>query len=123
MSGRRIRCEISVRAIKVARRAVGRKEIEIADTRVPGLSIRVRPRGAKWCLRGRLLGKQMNWTIGSIDKLSPAQARIRAEEARTQIRRGIDPREWLSKQELGGPIERTGDRARDGHSYVEAVDI
>tara|TARA_R110002051_G_scaffold16377_1_gene49509 strand:+ start:47027 stop:48448 length:1422 start_codon:yes stop_codon:yes gene_type:complete len=123
MAGRRIRCEISARAIKVARKAVGRKEIEIADTRVPGLSIRVRPRGAKWCLRGRLLGKQMNWTIGSIDKLSAAQARIRAEEARTQIRRGIDPRKWLAEAELGGPVERTGDRAKDGHSYLEAVDI
>ncbi|MCR9072659.1 MAG: integrase family protein [Alphaproteobacteria bacterium] len=123
MAGRRIRCEISPRALKVAQKAVGCKEIEIADTRVPGLSIRVRPRGAKWCLRGRLLKKQMNWTIASIDKLSIRQARIRAEEAKSLIRRGIDPREWLSDEELGGPIERTGDRSKDGYTYTEAVDL
>jgi integrase len=72
--------------------------------------------------------------LGQATKLSPpsttwhARSRRtpagsdRAGEARTKIRRGIDPAEWLREQELGGPVERTFDPATDGWTYEEAVD-
>lgn len=119
----RILTEITVATINQALRLVGKEQVEFVDTHVPGLGIRVRPRGAKWILRGRLGKSQTTWTIADASALSPKKARERAHEARRLIRRGIDPRDWLAEQELGGKVERKFDPAVDGLTFEDARTI
>lgn len=118
--------EITVATLNRARRDVEAKlprgPYEIPDHKCTGLVLRARPRSITWIFRARFGGKFKTWTIASIDNLSaPSKARDRVYEARTQIRRGIDPTNWLREQELGGPIERTFDAAVDGWTYEEGT--
>jgi integrase len=118
---RRERTEITVAVVNRARAQVGKEDIEISDTKTPGLSIRVRSRGAVWTLRGRIGPKQSTWRIADCSVLTaPSAARERAIEARRLLARGIDPADWLREQEHGGRVERTFDPARDGWEWEDA---
>ena len=111
--------------LKALARRIGQGEEEVRDMACPGLSVRVRKREAVWTLRSRLVGKQSTWRIGSITDAplaDPKEARRRAEEAKRLLARGIDPAEWLRAQENGGDVVRTGDPARDGWLWPEAVE-
>jgi integrase len=124
---RRPAVEITVGTLNQARRDLEAElpdgAYEVPDRECRGLVLRVRPRGIKWIFRARLGGEFRTWTVAGIDNLTaPSKARERVNEARIQIRRGIDPAEWLREQELGGPVERTFDPATDGWTYGEAVD-
>jgi hypothetical protein len=90
--------EITKNTLRRLANAVGKEELEVRDSRCAGLSVRVRARGAVWTLRGRLLGKQSTWRIGSIadgELQEPKEARRRAEEAKRLLGRGVDPSDWL----------------------------
>lgn len=116
---------ITKATLKALARSIGQEEKEVRDPAFPGLSIRVRKREAAWTLRGRFVGKQSTWRIGSItdpDLDEPAKARARALEAKGMLARGLDPSEWLRAQENRGGMVRTGDAARDGLLWPEAVE-
>lgn len=117
----RERKEITKADVNAALAWVGKREIEIADTRVPGLSIRVRRESAVWSLRGRLGPKQTTWRIADVASMTaPSKARERATEARSLLARGVDPADWLREQEHGGAVERTFDPEKDGWTWEEA---
>ena len=120
-----VREALTKAGLKVLARRVGQVEEEVRDAACPGLSVRVRKREAVWTLRGRLVGKQSTWRIGSITDGAlgdPKEARRRAEEAKRLLARGIDPAEWLRAEENGGEAVRTGNPARDGWLWPEAVE-
>lgn len=114
--------DITRNTLKRLAALVGQEEREVRDSRCSGLSIRLRKTGAAWTLRGRLVGKQSTWRVGSIAALQdPKAARERAGEAKRLLTRGIDPSDWLKEREAGGPIVRTGDPKKDGWLWEEAV--
>lgn len=114
--------EITRPTLKRLAAMVGKEEAEVGDARCPGLSVRVRRTGAAWTLRGRLVGKQSTWRVGSIaDLQDPKAARERADGAKRLLSRGVDPADWLREQQAGGPILRTGDREKDGWLWPDAV--
>lgn len=108
-----------------ARQIVGKPEaygLEWADTDVKGLCIRFRAASATWALRGRLGPRQSIWAIGAIDTVSVSQARDRARKAKDLLKRGIDPKEALAEDQLGGKIERTFDPKKDGWTWEQGRD-
>ena len=123
---RRPATEISVATLNKAKLDVETKlpsgPYEIPDNICRGLVLRVRPRSITWIFRARFAGKFKTWTVASIANLTaPSKARDRVGEARINIRRGIDPAEWLREQELGGPVERTFDVSVDGWTYEDGA--
>ncbi|UZF93172.1 tyrosine-type recombinase/integrase [Bosea sp. NBC_00550] len=57
-----------------------------------GLQLWVTPKGAKlWCLAYRFGGKQKKLSIGAYPEIDLRGARARREEAREQLRAGLDP--------------------------------
>ena len=106
---------------RTAAEMVGREEIELADTSLPGLSIRVRKSAATWCLRGRLGPRQSIWTIGDIGVIPVSVARELGTEAKKLLKRGVDPREWLAERANGGPTVRTFDPLKDGMTWDQGV--
>lgn len=72
--------------------------VEYVDRVVPGLALRVSPRGVKtWALRYRIGRRLRRWTIGSAPTLSLADAREQARAALRRVPLGHDPA--LAKQE------------------------
>lgn len=59
---------------------------DITDARAQGLELRVRPRGAMWCIRYKIAGASKRLTAGSIDLLSIAEARQIATDAQAVLR-------------------------------------
>src|SRR6266851_1807470 len=79
---------------KLAPPATGR--VEIFDTVVPALALRVTPKGARtFVVRGRIRGERtpVRITIGDARAMKLADARQLASDALRQMRLGIDPRE------------------------------
>lgn len=115
---------ITKATLKALAKAIGKEQQEVRDPACPGLSIRVRKREATWTLRGRFVGKQSTWRLGSITDPAlsdPAAARARAVEAKGMLARGLDPTEWLRAQENRGEMVRSGNPERDGLLWPEAV--
>ncbi len=115
---------ITKATLKALARTIGKGDREVRDPAFPGLSVRVRARDAAWTLRGRFVGKQSTWRIGSITDpqlADPAAARARAAEAKGMLARGLDPSEWLRAEENRGEMVRSGDPERDGLLWPEAV--
>lgn len=80
----------SIAVEKVAAPSSGR--IELHDTEVPGLVLRVSASGSKsWSLTYRFKGVLTRLTLGQWPGLSLREARERAREARGTIQRGVDP--------------------------------
>jgi integrase len=67
--------------------------LEIWDTKVTGLALRVTASGARsWSVRGRMPdGRQVRSTIGTHPEVPLAGARKRARDMRTDIEAGTDP--------------------------------
>lgn len=66
------------------------RTLELVDGAVPGLRVRLTPNGAMtWSLSARINGTRRRIGIG--ESLGLAEARRRAEEARSRIARGDDP--------------------------------
>src|SRR4051794_7744634 len=71
--------------------ATGR--LVVADTEVPGLSLRVTANGARsWLIRYRVKGRpgQRPYTPGPVSSVSLADARQRARDIIAAAKRGID---------------------------------
>ena len=114
MEEKRRSLEMDMHTTRIAAEMVGRKEIELADTALAGLSIRVRKAAATWCLRGRLGRRQSIWTPGDIGDIPVSAARDLGNEAKKLLKRGVDPREWLAGRANGGPTARSFDPMKDG---------
>ena len=68
------------------------KQYEIFDKKISGLGHRISPGGARtWCFHYRIEGRNRRLTLGSYPALSLADVRRRAQEAASQVARGIDP--------------------------------
>lgn len=75
------------------RNAAG-KRVEIRDTKVTGLVLRVTPTGKKtFTLQTRVTGEKVQITIGAYPAISLKDARAIAMDHIADIRRGLDPRE------------------------------
>lgn len=77
----------------------GGSSYEVTDAKSQGLELRVRPRGAMWCLRYKTAGKSRRLTIGSVDLLFIAEARQVASDAQAVLRSGgqLDDA-WMTKR-------------------------
>jgi hypothetical protein len=65
---------------------------EIKDGKVDGLWVRVSPNGLKvFVLKYRFNGRSLRLSIGRYPDLKLAEARLKAQEARGQIAKGVDP--------------------------------
>lgn len=69
------------------------RQFEVADSQVPGLSLRVLPNGVKtWAFRYRVGSRLRRIALGLLDDLSLKDAREKAQEHRRAIRKdGADP--------------------------------
>jgi integrase len=66
-----------------------------------GLQLWVTPKGAKlWCLAFRFDGKQKKLSVGPYPEIDLRTARARREEARAQLRAGLDPSSEKRLQKL-----------------------
>lgn len=83
---------LTERAVSAAK-ARGDVRIELADTKVPGLALRVSPGGTKtWVLRYRTrTNRQMRLTLGSAASISLHDARQIARDQMLRVARGNDP--------------------------------
>ncbi len=81
---------MALTALQVKNAAPRAKDYELTDG--DGLSLRVRPCGSKtWRFRFRLDGKQSHVSLGSLERVTLAQARQLAAEARQQVGQGKHP--------------------------------
>lgn len=81
---------MALTVLQVKNAAPRAKDYELADG--DGLSLRVRPCGSKtWRFRFRLDGKQSHISIGALDRVTLAQARQLASEARQLVGQGKHP--------------------------------
>jgi hypothetical protein len=80
------------------------KKFEIIDTRCPGLTMRVRPRGVRWSVRVRLHGHQRRWDLGlvvegddNVDGVCLASARAWATTVREYARKHQNPEPFIDR--------------------------
>lgn len=103
--------------------ACGRRQYDLYDDSCDGLLIRVAAKSVGWYVRGRLGPTQKFWKIKDLDRGDdPKEMRTRATEARNLAKRGIDPKQRLTEQALGGQIERHHDPEKDGWDWETARD-
>ncbi|ADN74681.1 integrase family protein [Ferrimonas balearica DSM 9799] len=75
------------------------KSFAIADQN--GLSLRIRPSGAKsWIYRFRYGGKADTLTLGSYPLMSLKQARMRTVQLASELENGTSPREYIRQEKL-----------------------
>ena len=118
-----VRVKLTKGLVVTAVSQVGQGERTYSDLQSKGLALRGRTNSAVWCLKGRLGPKQTTWRIADArDMADPDSARAAASEARKLLKRGINPEDRLREVELGGPVERHFDAARDGWSWEKARD-
>jgi integrase len=91
--------------------------VEILDTVVPQMALRVTANGAKsYVLRTRVDGDQFRWTIGDATAWDLKAAREEASEVLRKCKRGIDPREERREQ-------RRETAAAEGRRFDRVVDL
>src|SRR5690606_15892419 len=77
--------DLEIRALKPASRTYKR-----SDER--GLYVEIRPNGSKlWRLKYRFAGKEKCIAFGAFPEVGLAEARRQRDDARRQLREGIDP--------------------------------
>jgi integrase len=79
-------------------KALGRPQVDYFDENMPGLALRVTAKGVKaWTLIFTSLktGKRARVTLGRYPRMTLAQARTLAMEAKSQLDEGNDPRDML----------------------------
>ncbi len=89
--------------LEVKNAEVKDKSYKIKD--MPGLHLEVNPSGSKiWRLRYRnpKTTKETMYTIGTFPQVKCAAARLAAEEAKAQVRQGIDPNTQKQRERLRG---------------------
>lgn len=94
---------------------------EITDAKSQGLELRVRPRGAMWCIRFKVSGKSKRVTVGSIDLLSVAEARQVASDAQAVLRSGgVLDDAWMTKRLVQlGKLEAAPEPQRIAWTFAE----
>lgn len=97
---------MALTVLQVKNAAPRDKEYELADG--DGLSLRVRPCGSKsWRFRFRLDGKQAHISIGALDRMTLAQARKLANDARQLVAQGKHP----GAERKAARVQAAADRA------------
>jgi hypothetical protein len=88
------------------------KSYDLADGRVAGLELRVRPRSVRWSMRTALHGKRTRFDLGpavegseDVDGLSVDGARSRAARVAEMARHGHNPATFLAATATGVSIE------------------
>ena len=77
----------------IKRRLPAIERVELADSDVPGLRIRLSGKHGQWSYMGRVAGQRKRAALGDWPGLTTAQACERAREVRQQMKDGIDPTE------------------------------
>lgn len=84
------------------------------DAAAPGLGLRVTPSGSKsFIFQSKLHGRDIRVTIGDARAWGIDQARAEARRLRTQIDRGIDPREQQREQKAQHEAKREQQRRHE----------
>lgn len=90
------------------------------DGKVPGLFLRVTPKGTKtWVLRYFLFGERRRLKLGRYDRMTLAEARTAARAAQTQVDDGKDP--VLERRKARADAAAASQRTIDGlcTAYIE----
>lgn len=106
------------------------KTYDLIDSRCPGLTLRVRPRGARWSIRARLHGDQRRWDLGvavegneDVDGVCLATARAWATQVREYARRDQNPDQFVARLTGQKDVPTAGTRpVRSTLTWKEAVD-
>jgi Arm DNA-binding domain len=107
--------DLEIRALKAQDRIYKR-----ADER--GLYIEVRPGGSKlWRFKYRHLGKNKRIALGSYPEVGLAEARRRRDEARQQLRDGIDPVGERKRDKLTALYNATNTFGEVAGQYIEKL--
>ena len=70
----------------------GKDQVLLRDTDCPGFAVRVTAGSKSFVFNGKLAGKDMRITIGSVSAWGIDEARAEARRFKTSIDKGIDPR-------------------------------
>src|SRR5262249_48055839 len=120
--GKMAKRTLNDRIIKSIKPAKSGKRVEVWDSLVPGLGLRVTDTGAKsFVLVARYAGKSSNparRTLGSYGALTLEQARNKAREWLALIQRGIDPAIEVERQRLAEARKRTGTFASVAQDFI-----
>lgn len=90
------------------------KDYSFTDDKCPGLMLRVRPRAARWSVRGRLHGRQRRWDLGLVVEgdldaggVCLASARAWATQVRTYCRQDQNPDAFVQRVtgQFAAPVE------------------
>lgn len=105
---------------------------DLADGKISGLELRVRPRGVNWSVRTMLHGKRTRFDLGpavkgndDVNGLTLDTARARAGQVRQMAHNHIYPEHYLAGLATGVSIEtqlrieRERDQERDRQAEVE----
>lgn len=112
----RTRTRLTAQTIATAARMIAKGQVqgrgaEFADTETTGLTLRVTSAAGTWYLRHR----KGTVRLGSMDRLDLPAARHAAHVARTDLERGVDPRQDLEifemRRELGDTLDEAHDAA------------
>ena len=84
---------VKLNARGVEKLKAGARRLDVWDTVVPGLGLRITPGGAKsWCLRYRIGRTLRRWTIGNYPHpFGLAEARKAAKDGLRDVANGHDP--------------------------------
>lgn len=112
----RTRTRLTAQTIATAARMIAKGQVqgrgaEFADTETAGLTLRVTSAAGVWYLRHR----RGTIRLGSMDRLDLPAARHAAHVARTDLERGVDPRQDLEifemRRERGDSLDEAHDAA------------
>lgn len=77
----------------------GKSQSIFWDAKTPGMAVRVTSNGARsYVFEGRLFGKTLRTTIGSVEAWPLGQAQAEAARLRTLLDQGIDPRKEMASR-------------------------
>ena len=94
--------------------------LEVLDSVVPQLALRVTPNGTKsFTLRTRVNGDQVRITLGEFPVISLAEAREQASEAIRLAKRGISPNEVKRQEREEADRQRANTVAAIAYEFVD----
>jgi integrase len=75
----------------IKRQLPTRERVELTDSDVPGLKVRLNGNHVQWSYLGYVNGQRKRASLGAFPDVSTVQARELAREMRQQMRQGVDP--------------------------------
>lgn len=84
--------------LKNAKPSADKPQYEIRDGKIAGLFVRISKEAKTFVLKYRFEGRPLRLTVGRYPDLSLLEARNKAQDARSQIAKGIDPQAVKKKE-------------------------